>query len=243
MNNPPLVEANEIQYIQDGVCILNDVSLCVEQGDRLAIVGPNGAGKSTLIKILLGLIQPSSGSVSIEGKNIATLARNDMALSIAYVPQLLQSEIAFTVRQFVTMGRYAHGAEGDGVIERAIAAVSMEGFEDRRVSSLSGGERQRACIAAALAQESRIIIFDEPLAHLDPRQRVEVQHTLYRLDTTITQVVVTHDLDWVEKCFNKVVAMDGGSIVYKGGVNDFYSRRIDRDIFGDHSLSSLGGER
>ena len=119
----------------------------------------------------------------------------------------------------------------------------MTGFEYRSVSSLSGGERQRVCIAAALAQGSSIIVFDEPLAHLDPRQKMEVQNVLHRLDPSITQIVVSHDLDWVSKCFTRVVAINEGSVDYEGSVGDFHSKEVAVDLFGDLSLDSLGGER
>lgn len=244
MNSSNLIEVRKVSYKHRGTQILKGVNFCVNRGDRLAIVGPNGAGKSTLLKLLLGLIRCTSGSVTLGGNDLRMLSRMDIARSMAYVPQLLQSEVAFTVREFVAMGRYAHkGDGGDEAIDRALSTVSMIGFEHRSVSSLSGGERQRVCIAAALAQGSSIIVFDEPLAHLDPRQKMEVQNVLHRLDPSITQIVVSHDLDWVSKCFTRVVAINEGSVDYEGSVGDFHSKGVAVDLFGDLSLDSLGGER
>ncbi|WP_018968711.1 ABC transporter ATP-binding protein [Rubritalea marina] len=214
--------------------ILDGLQFHVDAGQRLAIVGPNGAGKTSLLRLLLGVTAAHYGTIELLGKPLESYSRKELAKHVAYVPQLLNAEVNHTVRQFVGMGRYAHdGGDEDDIVSRSLSAVAMEDFDLRIVSSLSGGERQRVCIAAALAQEAPIMILDEPLAHLDPTQRVEVQSVLSRLDKEMTLVVVTHDLHWVLQYFDRILALNHGFPTFFGDRKEFISKRVIAKIFGD----------
>lgn len=231
-----LLEVDGVSVRAGGRDILSGISLGVEAGGHLAIVGPNGAGKSTLVKVLLGILKVTAGSVRLGGGELGSYARRELARMVGYVPQLLAAEVSYSVREFVGMGRYAYGERGGEAVERAMARVGVSEFAERVVSTLSGGERQRVCIAAALAQEASLLLLDEPLVHLDPGQRVEVQRVLRELRDEVTLVVVTHDLGWVIRDFERVVALDGGGVRYDGSVEGMLGERVLEGLFGEGVL-------
>jgi len=221
--------------------LLDDVSLSVGKGERVAIVGSNGAGKTTLLKCLLGLQAADEGGIEIEGDDAKRLSRVEMARRLAYVPQLLESSVPFTVLDFVMMGRYAHEGgfsfrdeDGLAIAQDSLRQIGMESFAGRTISTLSGGERQKICIAAALAQQSPILVLDEPSAHLDPRQREEIHHILCRIGQQrgITILAVTHDLNWAAMDYDRMVGMSGGRVVYDGKPKDFMTSENLRSVFG-----------
>lgn len=215
--------------------LLHEVSFAVEKGRHLALIGANGAGKSTLMRVLLGITSSSCkviGTVALLGRDLRTLSRKEIASSVAYVPQLLEMEVPYTVREFITMGRYVFSSKSTEVVDRVMQVVGVTEFAERSVSTLSGGERQRVCIAAALAQEAPIILLDEPLAHLDPGQRIEVQRTLRKVGEMATLIVVTHDIHWVKRDFTHVVALKDGRLVFDGNHHELVRKEVMRDLFG-----------
>lgn len=194
--------------------LLEGVSFSLNSGERCAVVGPNGAGKTTLIRLLLGQHTKACGEVILSGDALSNLSRNEIARRVAYVPQLVEAEIPYTVSEFVGMGRYAHGGdEHDEEVKKAMELVNVFGFRDRRVATLSGGERQRVCIAAALAQQAKVLVLDEPLSHLDPGQRLEIRQVLEELPQDIAVLAVTHDMDWLTNGFDRVLCLQDGKLV------------------------------
>jgi len=151
------------------------VDLDLRPGALTALVGPNGAGKSTLLRTLAGILRPAAGSVRIDGRDVATIPRRELAGRIAVVPQSFDTLFPFTVREIVSLGRSARlslfdrpGAADARAIERALDELDLLPLAGRLLDSLSGGERQRAVLAMALAQESDVLLLDEPTVHLDP---------------------------------------------------------------------------
>lgn len=221
--------------------LLNEVSLSVGQGERVAIVGSNGAGKTTLLKCLLGLLRADDGVIEIDGKMSDDYLRVELARKLAYVPQLLEASVPFSVIDFVMMGRYAHESgwsqcddEGYQISQDALAQIGMEAFAQRTISTLSGGERQKVCIASALAQQTPILVLDEPSAHLDPRQREEIHHILCDIGRKkgITILAVTHDLNWAAMDYDRMVGMSGGQVIYDGSPEMFMTVENLRAVFG-----------
>lgn len=221
--------------------LLDDISIKVRQGSMTAIIGANGAGKTTVLKCLLGLVQPSSGCVEVNGKDVNLYSRVDLARELAYVPQLLNSSVPFTVLDFVMMGRYAHEGgfrykdkDGEMVAMEALQRVNMSKFSDRELQTLSGGERQKVCLAAALAQESKILILDEPSAHLDPRQCEEVHQLLTGVaeSSGLTILTVTHDLNWAAMDYDYVFGMKDGRVVAEGLASEVITGDGLRALFG-----------
>lgn len=211
--------------------LLEDVSFEVGEGEHRVILGPNGAGKSTLLRAILGFLKTESGE--IEHSGTSSLSRRELAKRVAYVPQLLAAEIPYTVEEFIAMGRYAHDGTANESVQQAMESVGVLEFSDRVVSTLSGGERQRVCIAAALAQDAPLIILDEPLVHLDPGQRREVQNLIRGLMEKVTVLVVTHDIAWAKRDFTNLLVVDKNQLVFDGDLGEFYAGGgIDR-LFGE----------
>ena len=200
-----VIEAVNAAYSYDGVVnIFEDINYSVEQGEVFLIVGPNGCGKSTLIDNLLGLKELKSGSVLFDQKNIRDMKPNEIAQAAAYVPQGHTKSFAYKVLEIVTMGRAfavgmfsPPGKEDRDIAMDALEQVGMSGFYDREYTKLSGGELQLVLIARALAQKSRLLIMDEPTAHLDFRHELKVLEIIGRLvkEKNISIVMATHFLN------------------------------------------------
>ena len=238
---PRSLEIRNISLSIGKSLLLDDVSFSVEQGERVAIVGANGAGKTTLLKCLLGLLKPDSGVIEVNEKKITHYSRPELARQLAYVPQLLEASVPFTVLDFVMMGRYAHEGgflfgndEGVDVAHESLDRIGMAHFSHRTIQTLSGGERQKICIAAALAQQSPILILDEPSAHLDPRQREEVHGILSEISQSdgLTVLTVTHDLNWAALDFDRMIGMSGGRVIDSGAPKEFMTTENLRAVFG-----------
>lgn len=227
----PLVSCQNVTVKVGKKALLSDVSFDLLKGEHRVILGPNGAGKSTLLRAILGFIKLDSGKVLHAGE--PSLSRRELAKRVAYVPQLLAAEIPYTVADFVSMGRYAWSAGVSASVENAMVAVGVSEFADRVVSTLSGGERQRVCIAAALAQEAELLILDEPLVHLDPGQRREVQSLIKELMGKVTVLVVTHDILWAQRDFTKLLVIQQSELTYDGDLQAFYAGGGIDKLFGE----------
>lgn len=183
--------------------VIDDLSLVLHPGEIFGIIGPNGSGKSTLMRLLSGVLQPSSGVVSLFGRPHAAYDRRAVARALAVVPQETSIEFPYSVTEVVLMGRSPHfggfAFEGDRDVEVAHLAMrrtAVEHLARRSIHELSGGERQRVILARALAQEAPIMLLDEPAAFLDIRHEVEIYDLLRDLQAEGKSIVtVLHDLN------------------------------------------------
>jgi iron complex transport system ATP-binding protein len=221
--------------------VLHACTLAVARGEVVAIVGPNGAGKSTLLRALAGLLRPSSGSVRLDGVDIATLARRELARRIAVVPQIFDTLFPFTVREVVALGRTARlgtfggASRGDlAAIDRAIADLDLADLASRRIDRLSGGERQRAVLAMALAQEADVLLLDEPTVHLDPGHQVAMLRLVRELACTrgLAVAAVLHDLNLAAAMATRLAVLAEGRIVCDAAPESVISAELVRDVFG-----------
>jgi iron complex transport system ATP-binding protein len=221
--------------------VLHAVDLVADLGEIVALVGPNGAGKSTLLRVLAGLLRPSSGAVAIDGAPIERLSRNAIARRIAVVPQVFETLFPFTVREVVTLGRTSRvgllgvlDADDARAVERAIDDLALRDLAGRRIDRLSGGERQRTVLAMALAQESDVLLLDEPTAHLDPaHQRATLEHTArIARERGLAVVAVLHDLNLASALASRVAVMRDGLIVRDGDPRDVLTPALVADVFG-----------
>ncbi|MGJ8674090.1 ABC transporter ATP-binding protein [Rubritalea sp.] len=241
--NEVLLECSDVSFSVGKINLLDRASFTLKRGEHCAVIGPNGAGKTTLLNLLMGLSPTSSGVVSYGGESIHGKAQRELAKLVAYVPQLLATEIPYTVLEFVAMGRYAHGGgEMDDAVSEAMRLVDVEKFRHRAVSTLSGGERQRVCIAAALAQEAPLLVLDEPLSHLDPGQRLEIRRVIQQLPDSITVLAVTHDIDWLLADFKRVLCISDGRLTHDVSVETFVEEDLAEGLFG-HGLARVVSER
>ena len=221
--------------------VLHGCTLPIARGEVVAIVGPNGAGKSTLLRVLAGLLRPSSGSVRIDGVDIATLGRAELARRIAVVPQIFDTLFPFSVREVVGLGRTARlGIFGGAspadaaAVERAITDLDLADLASRRIDRLSGGERQRAVLAMALAQEADVLLLDEPTVHLDPAHQVAMLRLVRELACArgLAVAAVLHDLNLAASMATRLVVIADGRVVCDGAPETVLNAELIRDVFG-----------
>lgn len=200
VTQPPALEARDLSAGYSGPqgAVFEGLSLAVPQGGLLTILGPNGAGKSTLLKCLGGLLKPLSGQALIQGDPAMALPQTVRAQRLAVVSQSEQSAFALPVEEIVLTGRAAHlglldkpGAEDRRLAREAMETMGIRHLAQRSFAELSGGERQLARIARALAQQSPILLLDEPTAHLDPAHQMQVLQAILTLIAERRTLVVT----------------------------------------------------
>ncbi|HPC47925.1 MAG TPA: ABC transporter ATP-binding protein, partial [Deltaproteobacteria bacterium] len=169
----PLIEARDLRFTIGDKTVLSGVNLLVHEGEYISVIGPNGSGKTSLLRCLVRIARHTSGRVILSGRPIESFTRRELACMVSYVPQSADSFLPFSVWEFVFSGRYAHlgplapaGSRDREAVERSLDLTGTTGLKDRPLATLSGGERQRVFIAAALAQESRIMLLDEPTTAL-----------------------------------------------------------------------------
>ena len=239
MSEVALLTARGLGVRLAGRVVLNDVSLALSPGHLVALVGPNGAGKTTLLRALAGLI-PSEGEIEIGGQTLSSLPLRERAKRFGYLPQGHVVHWPLPARDIVALGRYPHGAtdparlspkDAEAVL-RAMQAVDVMEFSDRRVTELSGGERSRVALARALAVEAPVILADEPTASLDPRHQIDVMKNLRAAaDKGVLVIVVTHDLGLAARFADHVLVLREGRLVSQGVPAEALSEQVMADVF------------
>jgi zinc transport system ATP-binding protein len=231
MNNP-LVELTNICFGYGEEEVLCSVSLTINKGDFIGIIGPNGSGKTTLINILVGLIQPGSGSVKIFDTPLDKFKDYN---KIGYVPQKahqFDAKIPLTVSESVDLGLINSRNHGESAVQEALQAVNLLDKKDKLITELSGGQLQRAFIAKALVSSPELLILDEPTTGVDVATQDEFYTLLSQLNKKgLTLIMVSHDIDVVVNEVNKLVCLNK-KIVYQGPPNEFAK---------DESLEKLYG--
>jgi iron complex transport system ATP-binding protein len=219
-----MLEARAISVVRGPRRILDGVSLAVEPSKFLAVAGPNGSGKTTLLRALLGLWPLERGSVVLHGKPLTAFRRRELARIVSYVPQDTRLDFAFTVREAVAMGRFAHrgrfapeSAADARAIEAAMATADIAPLSARLVTTLSGGERQRVAIARSLAAEPAILLLDEPTANLDVEHALGIFALFRRLAAAGCAVVAcTHDLNSAARFADELALIQNGRLAARG---------------------------
>lgn len=233
------IETAGLDYSIGKRLILKNISLSVATGEYLTLAGPNGAGKTTLLKCLGGLLGQRL-NVTVLGKPLYKYARKELAKLIGYVPQYSVWDGSFTVYEFVMLGRYPYlqafgtptTADRD-VVERMLGFTGLTAYAATRLSNLSGGERQKVFIAAALAQQSRLLLLDEPTTFLDPRHEAEISELILRINREygVTVVTVTHDINTAAANADRVVAIKDGQVAFNGPARDFMQNDVLKRIY------------
>lgn len=224
MNAPLAFEDVEVRIGRRAV--VSAVTASLQRGEVLAVCGPNGAGKSTLLRAAAGLVKVHTGCVYLNGQPLAAVRPGERARLLAYVAQQPVAPEAFLVRDVVALGRIPHASflgtqsSADRIaIERAMARAGVTDFASRPLGQLSGGERQRVSIARALAQESRVLLLDEPTSNLDLRYQASVLALVRRLarEDGLSALVVLHDLSLAALFCDRLVLLAEGRVVKQGG--------------------------
>ncbi len=216
MNVNP-VELHEVSFAYNGTEVLRQVTLTVRPGEFLAVIGPNGGGKTTLLKIILGLLRPSEGTVTVLGTDPVSARAQ-----IGYVPQRSAHERDFPISVWdtVLMGRLGRRAfrlsyhsDDEDAAREALRAVEMLDYQDRQIGRLSEGQRQRVFVARALAGRPRLLLMDEPTASVDVVMQAGIYQLLQKIKHDLTIVLVTHDIGVIASYVDKIACL-GGEMFY-----------------------------
>jgi len=241
-----LLEVSDVCFSYGEQTVLHDVSLTLERGTVLFLLGPNGCGKTTLQGCILGLNKPDAGSILLDGKPVRSYRARQFAEVVSYVPQMHTKTFPYKVSEVVLMGRTgAHGAfsspgaQDQSLVLAALERVGLRGFEDRRYTELSGGELRLVLIARALCQNARIMLLDEPTAHLDFKHEINVLGILAELikDAGLTVLIASHSLNHPfyfenEGIDTRVAMMDRGRILRTGKPAEVCASENLRDVYG-----------
>ncbi len=238
----PVIEVAGVTFAYDRGApeTISQLTLDVHRGDFVGILGPNGAGKSTLMRLIAGLHSPRRGSVRVLGGDVASLTRDQIARRVAWVPQREELAFGFRVRDVVAMGRAPHTGwfgvlrETDtNAVSRAMDACDCMQFAERPFDELSGGEQKRVLVARALAQQTPVLLLDEPVASVDIQHQLALCELLARgvAAKNYTAVAVMHDLNLAAQFCTRVVFLREGRLVAQGPVHDVMTYRTIRETF------------
>jgi len=218
MNPRDVVKVSHVSFSYDGIPVLEDVHFTIQERSFISIVGPNAGGKTTLLKLMLGLLRPSQGTIEVLG-----MPPEKARTRIGYMPQQVQLDLQFpvSVLDVVLMGRLGQGGR-IGPYSRADRAIAldalrkleMQDLAGRPFMALSGGQRQRVLIARALASEPQMLFLDEPTANVDMVVETELFELLHEMSKTVTVVVVSHDLGFVSQYVQSVVCVNRRVLVH-----------------------------
>jgi iron complex transport system ATP-binding protein len=238
---PHTLNADHVALAYDQREIVADLSIRIPPASVTAIVGANACGKSTLLRGLARLLKPKGGVVHLDGADIHRLPTKEVARRLATLPQSPSAPDGITVADLVGRGRYPHQtwlrqwtAADEQAVAAAMAATEIVELAARSVDELSGGQRQRVWIAMALAQDSPIMLLDEPITYLDLAHQVEILDLLADLNQRDgrTIVLVLHDLNHACRYSHQLVAMRGGAIVAQGRPHDVVTEQLVQRVFG-----------
>lgn len=234
-----MIQTEKLLVSLSGKQILHGISMTVQRGEYVSIIGPNGAGKSTLMRCLLGMYA-YEGSVKISGQECSGTDPKELAKTISYVPQTHDMEFPLPVFDFVMMGRYPYlsplaPAQKKDIeaVERAMDVTGTLPFRERLMRTLSGGERQKVYIAAALAQETPVMLLDEPATFLDWKHQSEVMQLLKRINTDCgaTVIAVNHDLNSAAHWSDRIIAIKNGQILLDGPPEEIIQPKPLKQLF------------
>jgi iron complex transport system ATP-binding protein len=221
--------------------VVEELDLSIPDRGITSIVGANGSGKSTLLKSMARVLRPVRGAVLLDGRAIHTQPTKEVARILALLPQGIEAPAGLRVEELVAYGRFPYqkgfgvpSPEDRGAVTRALEVTGTAGLAHRVLNTLSGGERQRAWIAMALAQETDLLLLDEPTTALDIRHQIEVLDLIRRMNREqgITVVMVLHDLNHAARYSDRVVALRSGRIAAQGPPRSVLTAKTLAEVFG-----------
>ena len=222
------INIQNLHFGYDSRVIFNDLSVTFPQGGFCSILGPNGSGKTTLLKCVTGLLKPDSGTITLNGKPLADYKMMDLARTIAYVPQHQDIVFDISVFDYVLLGRNPYQTpwemqrpEDKEVVEEALNKCNVWDYRDRLLQALSGGERQRVMVARAMAQQTGIMLLDEPLANIDITHKFEIMDILQELNEEqgVSILIILHDLPIAKAYSKQILLLKEGNVLQYGDRN------------------------
>lgn len=237
-----MLAVTNVSFSYDDKPVLEEVNLCINQGDLVGIIGPNGSGKTTLLKLIAGVLRPSSGHIEMDGKNILSLNSKARARLISMVPQNPQLPLGFSVLDLVLMGRNPHikflqwERQPDvQIARRAMQLTNTDHLETCTIAKLSGGEQQRVVVAMAIAQQTPLLLLDEPTSNLDLTHQIKVMDIVTRPQQSANSAVLMamHDLTLAARYCQRLVMLAHGRVIADGPPAEILT---DENIFEAYSV-------
>lgn len=232
--------ANNLTLGYGDQIIIDQLNLTIPKGKITVFIGGNGCGKSTLLRSLARLLKPRVGSILLNGEDIATIKTKDVAKKLAILPQSPVTPEGLTVYELVKQGRHPYrgfikqwSKKDEDAVQQALQATNIMELKDRPVDSLSGGQRQRAWIALTLAQETDIILLDEPTTYLDMTHQIDILDLLFDLNEQNGQtiIMVLHDLNLASRYAHHIVAIKNKSVFAQGKPEDIITSDLVQAVF------------
>jgi ABC-type cobalamin/Fe3+-siderophores transport system ATPase subunit len=237
----PTLRADGLRVGYDDRTVLSELDIAVPEGGFTVIIGPNACGKSTLLRSLARLLKPSAGAVLLDGKDIHSLPAKQVARRIGLLPQSSVVPEGITVVDLVSRGRHPHQSLlrqwseiDETIVHDSMVATRVDQLAERRVDELSGGQRQRVWVAMALAQDTPLLLLDEPTTYLDITHQIELLDLCTRLnrDRGRTLVAVLHDINQAARYATHLIAMKDGVLIAQGPPAEVVTAELIEQVFG-----------
>ena len=235
-----IIKIENIKVGYEDKIIIEDLSLSIKKSAISTIIGENGSGKSTLLKTIGRVLKPKQGEIYLNGLNIHKTNTKEIARIMGLLPQSPKAPSGLSVTEIVEYGRFPH-KEGRGsltkqdneIVEWALKSTNLLEFKDRNIEALSGGQRQRVWIAMVLAQQTDVILLDEPTTYLDMAYQLEVLQLVDKLNKQkdITVIMVLHDINQASRFSDELIMLKSGSIVAQGSPKETMTPNILREVF------------
>lgn len=244
------MRVQELTKQYDGKTVVNGVSFAIPKGKVISLIGPNGAGKSTVMGMISRLIAHDSRLVDFEGKDIGKWKSKELSKRLAILTQTNNIQMKLTVRELVTFGRFPYSGsrvtpEDQKIIDRAIAYMELEDFQDRFIDELSGGQRQRAMIAMVIAQDTEYVLLDEPTNNLDIYHATNMMKIVRRLCDELgkTVILVLHEINYAAFYSDYICAFKDGKIAKFGTVEEVMTKENLSEIYQvDFEILTIAGK-
>lgn len=237
-----MLSVQELNYSYGQDQVLYQVSMVAKQGEIISLIGPNGSGKSTLLRCISGLLKlDNPACVQLDGKKLKAYKRKELARMVAFLPQFQEKMPGVTVGELVAFGRTPHQRTGWMLSEKdkeaigwALEYLKLEAFENRLVDQLSGGERQRAWIAMALAQDTPIILLDEPVTYMDLKHQWELLEIINRLKEKFGKTVISvfHDINHALEVSDRICLLHQGKVHQMGNSEQVVTEESIKQVYG-----------
>lgn len=235
-----MIRAEQLTSGYEKLTVFSDLDVAIKKGRITTIIGPNGCGKSTLLKTIGRILKQKNGDVFLQEKDMKSISTKAIAKQLALLSQNPEAPLQLKVEELISYGRFPHrknvgnlSSKDKQVIEWAMDITRTTTFRDREIAQLSGGQRQKVWLAMALAQETNILLLDEPTTYLDLAHQLEVLQIVERLNKEhqCTIIMVLHDINHAARFSHELIAMKAGEIVTVGSPNEILEKDVLKEVF------------